>query len=143
MAYVIAEPCIGTTVACAAITFAFRMREVMANLRASGWQESQSALKPKIAQRDDKEAAMGQFVKVGTRGEFEGLEAGKLVQAGGQNIAIFDVGGSCFAIENMRPHRGGPLSEGTVAGGEGRSKSFGFPRGARARCLKRQGSGSQ
>jgi hypothetical protein len=31
---------------------------------------------------------MGQFVKVGTRAEFEGLEVGKLVQAGGQGIAI-------------------------------------------------------
>ena len=37
----------------------------------------------KIAPRDDKEAVMGRFVKVGTRAEFEGLEVGKLVQAGG------------------------------------------------------------
>jgi hypothetical protein len=42
----------------------------------------------KIAPRDDKEAVMGQFVKVGTRAEFEDLEVGKLVQAGGQGIAI-------------------------------------------------------
>jgi nitrite reductase/ring-hydroxylating ferredoxin subunit len=65
------------------------------------------------------------------------------VQAGGQSIAILDVGGSYYAIENTRPHRGGPLSECTIAGDEGRSKSFGIPLGARARCLKRQGSSSE
>ena len=61
---------------------------------------------------------MGQFVKVGARAEFEGLEAGKLVQAGGQSIAIFNMGGSYYAIENTCPHRGGPLSEGAIAGDE-------------------------
>jgi nitrite reductase/ring-hydroxylating ferredoxin subunit len=72
----------------------------------------------KIAPRDDKEAVMGQFVKVGTRAEFEGLEVGKLVQAGGQGIAILNIGGSYYAIENTCPHRGGPLLEGTIAGDE-------------------------
>jgi nitrite reductase/ring-hydroxylating ferredoxin subunit len=58
---------------------------------------------------------MGQFVKVGTRTEFEGLEAGtQLVQAGGKSIAIFRLGGAYYAIENTCPHRGGPLSEGEV-----------------------------
>lgn len=61
---------------------------------------------------------MGQFVKVGTRAEFEGLEVGKLVQAGGQGIAILNIGGSYYAIENTCPHRGGPLSEGAIAGDE-------------------------
>lgn len=37
---------------------------------------------------------MGQFVRVGPKSEFEGLAAGKLVQASGHRIAIFDVGGS-------------------------------------------------
>lgn len=61
---------------------------------------------------------MAQFVKVGTRAEFEDLEAGKLVEAGGQSMAIFNVGGSYYAIENTCPHRGGPLAEGVMAGDE-------------------------
>jgi nitrite reductase/ring-hydroxylating ferredoxin subunit len=64
------------------------------------------------------EIAMAQFVKVGTRAEFENLETGKLVEAGGQSIAIFNLGGNYYALENTCPHRGGPLSEGTVEAGE-------------------------
>jgi 3-phenylpropionate/trans-cinnamate dioxygenase ferredoxin subunit len=58
---------------------------------------------------------MGLFVKVGTTRELEALEAGKLVEAGGQRIAIFNVGGKYWAIEDTCPHRGGPLSEGMLA----------------------------
>ena len=61
---------------------------------------------------------MGQFIKVGTTADFEDLEAGKLVEAGGQKIAIFDLGGNLCAVENTCPHRGGPLSEGIMAGEE-------------------------
>ena len=61
---------------------------------------------------------MGQFVKVGTKADFEDLEAGKLVETGGQKIAIFDLGGNLYAVENTCPHRGGPLSEGMMAGEE-------------------------
>ena len=61
---------------------------------------------------------MGQFVKVGTKAEFAELEAGKLVEAVGQSIAIFNLGGTYYAIENTCPHRGGPLAEGMLAGEE-------------------------
>ena len=61
---------------------------------------------------------MGQFVKVGTKADFEDLEGGKLVEAGGQKIAIFDLGGNLYAVENTCPHRGGPLAEGITAGEE-------------------------
>ena len=61
---------------------------------------------------------MAQFVKVGSRAEFEDLEAGKRVEAGGQSIAVFNVGGNYYAIENTCPHRGGPLAEGMMAGEE-------------------------
>ena len=61
---------------------------------------------------------MGKFVKVGTKAEFEDIEAGKLAQAGGQSIAIFNLGGTYYAIENTCPHRGGPLAEGMLAGEE-------------------------
>jgi nitrite reductase/ring-hydroxylating ferredoxin subunit len=60
---------------------------------------------------------MPEFVKVGSTADFEGSEAGKLVETGGQRIAIFNLGGSYYAIEDTCPHRGGPLSEGTVDAG--------------------------
>jgi nitrite reductase/ring-hydroxylating ferredoxin subunit len=61
---------------------------------------------------------MAQFVKIGTRTEYEDLEGGKLVEVGGLGIAVFNVGGSYYAIENTCPHRGGPLAEGMMAGEE-------------------------
>jgi 3-phenylpropionate/trans-cinnamate dioxygenase ferredoxin subunit len=70
------------------------------------------------AAENGKEIVMAHFVKVGTRAEFDDLEAGKLVEAGRQSIAIFNLGGSYYAIENTCPHRGGPLSEGMMAGEE-------------------------
>ena len=44
---------------------------------------------------------MGLFVKVGTTQELEALEAGKLVEVTGQRIAIFNLGGKYWAIEDM------------------------------------------
>ncbi len=39
-----------------------------------------------------------------------------LVEAAGQEIALFNVGGEIFAIDNTCPHSGGPLAEGDVEG---------------------------
>jgi nitrite reductase/ring-hydroxylating ferredoxin subunit len=64
------------------------------------------------------EIVMAQFVRVGSKTEFEDLEGGKLVEAGAQRIAVFNVGGNYYAIENTCPHRGGPLAEGMVTGEE-------------------------
>ncbi len=61
---------------------------------------------------------MGQFVKIGTKAEFEDSEGGKLVEAGGQSLAVFNIAGTYYAIENTCPHRGGPLAEGMMAGEE-------------------------
>lgn len=61
---------------------------------------------------------MGEFVKVGTKEEFEDLEGGKLVEVGGQSLAIFNIAGTYYAIENTCSHRGGPLAEGMMAGEE-------------------------
>ena len=58
---------------------------------------------------------MGLFVRVGAAQELEALEVGRLVEVGGQRIAIFNVGGKYWAIEDTCPHRGGPLSEGMLA----------------------------
>ena len=60
---------------------------------------------------------MSQFVKVGVTAELENLACGKAVEAEGRSIAVFNVGGSYYAIENTCPHRGGPLAEGTLAEG--------------------------
>ena len=57
---------------------------------------------------------MGQFVKIGSTKDLETLEPGKLVEAGGQRIAIFNLGGKYYAIEDRCSHRGGPLSEGML-----------------------------
>ena len=68
--------------------------------------------------RDAREVAMSQFVRVAAKAELDELEGGKLVEAGGQQIAIFSLGGDYYAIENSCPHRGGPLAEGMMAGDE-------------------------
>ena len=41
---------------------------------------------------------------------------GKAVQAGGKTIAVFNVGGAFYAIDDACTHAGGPLSEGGVSG---------------------------
>jgi hypothetical protein len=40
---------------------------------------------------------MGQFVKIGSTEDLETLEAGILVEAGGQRIATFNLGGQYYA----------------------------------------------
>ncbi len=39
-----------------------------------------------------------------------------LVTAGEKRVALFNVGGTCHALDDTCTHRGGPLSEGTVDG---------------------------
>ena len=41
---------------------------------------------------------------------------GKVVQAGGKTIALFNVDGTFYALDNACTHRGGPLGEGRLAG---------------------------
>jgi nitrite reductase (NADH) small subunit len=58
---------------------------------------------------------MSEFVKVGTLSE---LAAGtcKPVAANGKTIALFNVDGNIYALDNTCLHRGGPLGEGTLNG---------------------------
>ena len=42
--------------------------------------------------------------------------SGKVVQADGRTIALFNVEGKFYAIDNACPHRGGPLGEGELNG---------------------------
>src|SRR5437879_4000512 len=41
---------------------------------------------------------------------------GKVVQADGNSIALFNVAGAFHAIDNTCPHEGGPLGEGELSG---------------------------
>ena len=40
----------------------------------------------------------------------------KIVRADGAEIALFNVGGKFYAVENACPHRGAPLAEGALEG---------------------------
>jgi nitrite reductase/ring-hydroxylating ferredoxin subunit len=58
---------------------------------------------------------VAEFIKVATRaGVPEG--AGITVESAGRKIALFNVGGKFFAIDNTCKHRGGPLAEGELDG---------------------------
>lgn len=46
---------------------------------------------------------MAKFVKAATRVELAGLLGGRPVQAAGQDLALFNVGGNYYAIENSCP----------------------------------------
>ncbi len=41
---------------------------------------------------------------------------GKTVEAGGKKIALFNLDGKFYAIDNTCKHRGGPLGEGELIG---------------------------
>ncbi len=58
---------------------------------------------------------MGTFQKVA---EVKDMTPGssRAVELSGQQIALFNIGGTFFAIGNACTHRGGSLSEGTVEG---------------------------
>jgi len=54
-------------------------------------------------------------VKVANKSEVK-EDQGKLVNVNGKELALFNIKGEFFAIENICPHRGGPLSEGFLEG---------------------------
>lgn len=58
---------------------------------------------------------MPELVKVA---ETKDLQPGDsiVVTCGGERVALFNVDGKYFAISDMCPHAGGPLSEGYVSG---------------------------
>jgi nitrite reductase (NADH) small subunit len=41
---------------------------------------------------------------------------GRVVEAGGRTLALFNVDGAYYAIDNTCSHRGGPLGEGDLEG---------------------------
>ena len=54
-------------------------------------------------------------VRVAGAGEVAPGE-GRVVEAAGRSVAVFNVGGRYYAIDNECPHRGGPLAEGDLEG---------------------------
>ena len=60
---------------------------------------------------------MADFVKAATTTEIEPGQA-RLVEVKGKQLALFNVGGQFFALDNTCTHRSGPLVEGEVSGNE-------------------------
>jgi len=58
---------------------------------------------------------MSKMVKVAQADELS-PGSGKVVDADGRSIALFNVEGAFHAIENTCTHRGGPLGEGALIG---------------------------
>ena len=60
---------------------------------------------------------MAEFVKVAKTNELEPGQA-RLVEIKGKQIALFNVDGQFFALDNTCTHKGGPLAEGDISGHE-------------------------
>lgn len=60
---------------------------------------------------------MGTYTKVAKTTDLQSGQ-GTLIEAGGRRVALFNVGGTFHAIDDTCTHRGGPLSEGNLAGNE-------------------------
>ena len=60
---------------------------------------------------------MSRFIEIARTDEIAPGEA-KMVEVEGRKIALFNLEGSYWAIDDTCPHRGGPLSEGEVKGEE-------------------------
>jgi nitrite reductase/ring-hydroxylating ferredoxin subunit len=58
---------------------------------------------------------MSDLIKVAEVSDLQPGE-GKTVVAGSQELALFNVGGKFYCVDNVCPHRGGPLGEGTLDG---------------------------
>lgn len=54
-------------------------------------------------------------VRVAAVGEVKPGE-GRVLEANGRSVALFNVDGRYYAIDNTCPHRGGPLGEGDLDG---------------------------
>ena len=57
----------------------------------------------------------GHWIRVGLCTDIPSRE-GRVVQFGDREIAVFNLGDRFTALDNRCPHKGGPLSDGIVAG---------------------------
>jgi nitrite reductase/ring-hydroxylating ferredoxin subunit len=58
---------------------------------------------------------MGQWTKVAETSDIL-VDQGRTVDAGGKTLAVFNSGGTLYALDNTCLHRGGPLGEGELEG---------------------------
>jgi nitrite reductase (NADH) small subunit len=58
---------------------------------------------------------MGEFVRAAGTGDVK-PGSGIVAEINGKSIAVFNIEGSFYAIDNTCIHRGGPLGEGEVEG---------------------------
>lgn len=59
---------------------------------------------------------MGEFMRAAARGEIAPGDA-KAVELDGRRIAIFNLDGNFYAIDDVCPHRGASLSRGAILDG--------------------------
>jgi nitrite reductase (NADH) small subunit len=60
---------------------------------------------------------MSELVGICSKGQLPRAGEAKEFSAGGRPLCIANVGGVIRALDNECPHRGGPLSEGMIEGG--------------------------
>ena len=66
---------------------------------------------------------------------------GRMVEVGGECLALFRSGAEVVALDNECPHRGGALAEGDMQGGAIRCPLHGWPFDIRTgRCLEEPGA---
>jgi len=58
---------------------------------------------------------MSQWIHAAKTNELKPGQA-KIISAGDRDIALFNVDGTFHAIDNLCPHRGGPLGDGVLEG---------------------------
>lgn len=58
---------------------------------------------------------MADFVKVAFAGDVP-AGTGKVIEVNGKPVALFNVGGKFYALDNTCPHMEGPLGEGALDG---------------------------
>jgi nitrite reductase (NADH) small subunit/3-phenylpropionate/trans-cinnamate dioxygenase ferredoxin subunit len=66
-----------------------------------------------IAQTISVEESMAEFVKVATTDQLTPGQ-GMTVQVNGEYVALFNVDGTFYAIDDTCPHAGGPLGQGVL-----------------------------
>lgn len=59
--------------------------------------------------------ASGQVVRIGQAADVP-AGTGRVMEAGGRTLAVFNVDGAFYAIDNECSHRGGPLGDGDLDG---------------------------
>ena len=96
---------------------------------------------------------MAQFIRVASTADLAPGEA-KCIEVAGKKIALFNVEGRFYAVDDTCTHRGGPLSEGETSGDEvtcpwhgaifniktGAALGSPAPRGVQAYAVRIQGS---